>query len=309
MAKEPFEELREKMLKEAKAGIKLAYSSEENSLIQSINAFLETQKSYNIMYERLSEWFGIYFPEVKVTNSKTLAELALVLNSKDIDYQKIENAMEDKGKAKQVFEKAREMGREMGEEEHEALQRFASMSKSTAATLDDLEGYIRNAAQRLMPNASYLTDEKIAAEMLSKAGSMERLASMPASTIQLLGAEKALFKHIKFGSKPPKYGVLFKLQAVGAAPRDQRGRIARAYATKVAIALKADYYTKNFIAKDLKKSLDETIKKIKESPQRQARPQRNESEARGGFRRGKQGRGGFQKKRFKNNRNKTETWR
>ena len=73
-----------------------------------------------------------------------------------------------------------------------------------------------------MPNVTYLTDEKIAAELLAKAGSMERLALLPASTIQLLGAEKALFKHIKYGSKPPKYGVLFKLAEVTSAPKDQK---------------------------------------------------------------------------------------
>jgi nucleolar protein 56 len=89
---------------------------------------------------------------------------------------------------------------------------------------------------------------------------------MPASTVQLLGAEKSLFKHIKFGSKPPKYGVLFKLTDISNGPRDKRGRIARAYATKVCIGLKADFFTKNFIAEKLKEDLEKTIKKIKETP-------------------------------------------
>ena len=93
-----------------------------------------------------------------------------------------------------------------------------------------------------MPNVTYLTDDKIAAELLAKAGSLERLAMMPASTIQLLGAEKALFKHIKFGSKPPKYGIIFKLPAVTSAQREKKGMVARAYATKICIALKADYH-------------------------------------------------------------------
>ena len=118
---------------------------------------------------------------------------------------------------------------------------------------------------------------------------------MPAGTVQLLGAEKALFKHIKFGSKPPKYGILFKLPEVTNAPREIRGRIARVYATKICIALKADHFSKNFIAEKLKKDLDTSIKRIKESP---VKP-KNETPDRGfekkGFQRRMGGRG-FQRR-------------
>ncbi|MEM0149807.1 MAG: hypothetical protein QXW10_02850, partial [Candidatus Micrarchaeaceae archaeon] len=103
---------------------------------------------------------------------------------------------------------------------------------------------------------------------LSKAGSMERLATMPASTIQLLGAEKALFKHIKFGSKPPKYGVLFKLPAISNGKRSARGKIARLYATKISIALKADYFSKRFIADKLKEDIEKNMLRINSQPER-----------------------------------------
>ncbi len=243
-----FQELREKMLKSAREGIKEAYSSEEYALIQAINAHLETSKSYNLAYERLTEWAGIYFPEKRFTNPKTLAEFALSMSG-----------TEEKSAS----------GRKMNEDEKKAVTEFAQMSKDMGAALTALEAYIKLASNRILPNTTYLTDEKIAAELLSKAGSMERLATMPASTIQLLGAEKSLFKHIKFGSKPPKYGVLFKMPVVNSASREARGRIARVYATKISIALKADYYTKNFIAKELKKGLDSSIEKIRAMPPRE----------------------------------------
>lgn len=242
-----FQELREKMLKSAKEGIKEAYSSEEYALIQAINAHLETSKSYNLTYERLTEWAGIYFPEKRFTNSRTLTEFALAT----------------------MHSESSKIGRKMNEDEKTAIIEFAEMSKNMEKTLTGLEAYIKLAANRMLPNTTFLTDEKIAAELLSKAGSLERLATMPASTIQLLGAEKSLFKHLKFGSKPPKYGVLFKMPVVNSAQKDQRGRIARAYATKISIALKADYFTKNFIAKELKKNLDENVEKIKSSPARE----------------------------------------
>jgi nucleolar protein 56 len=278
LPKETFEEMREKMLKSAKQGIKSAYSSEEYALIQAINAYLETTKSMNLMYERLTEWYGIYFPEIRMSSPKTLANLAVVMTEgKGASLERITEAIGDESKAKSVYEKAQStIGRDMTENEKKALVRFAEMTNDTISAMEELEAYIKHASTKLMPNATYLTDEKIAAELLSKAGSLERLATMPASTVQLLGAEKALFKHIKFGTKPPKYGVLFKLPQIGSANREIRGRMARAYATKLCTALKADYFTKKFIAEQLKKSLDETVEKIRAAPPRpkpQGRPQ------------------------------------
>ncbi len=293
MKRNPFEELREKMLASAKAGIKEAYSSEEYALIQSINAYLETEKSYNLVYERLTEWYGIYFPEIRVSSASTLAALALAVNSDTLSYDLVFEAVKDETKAKQIYEKAKStIGRKPNADEKEAVISFAEMSQAMKETLDSLEDYIGKASNKILPNVTFLTEPKIAAEMLSKAGSMERFATMPASTVQLLGAEKSLFKHLKFGSNPPKYGVLFKLPAINTLQRDIRGKVARAYATKICIALKADYYTKNDIGKTLKYQLDAIIERIKteeaKNPKanRPKQPQRPEGQRKEGGRQG-----------------------
>ncbi len=259
------------MIKKAKEGITSAYSNEEHALMQAINAYLETNKSYNLVFERLSEWYGIYFPEIKIANPKTLADLAIVLNSRDgISKESISAIVEDTQKADSIYNKAKAtIGREMSGKEREAMLHFARLSNQVHDTLLGLEVYIKATSTEIMPNTTYLTDEKIAAELLSKAGSLERLATMPASTVQLLGAEKALFKHIKFGSNPPKYGTLFKLAEISNGPRDRRGRIARVYAAKLSIALKADYFSKKFIAEKLKEDLDKAVKRIKDAPARE----------------------------------------
>ncbi len=263
--------MRERMIRKAKEGITSAYSNEEHALMQAINAYLETNKSYNLVFERLSEWYGIYFPEIKIANPKTLADLAIVLNNRDgISKDEINTIMADPQKAESVYNKAKAtIGRTMSERERDAILNFAKLSNQMYDTMLGLEAYIKATSTELMPNTTYLTDEKIAAELLSKAGSLERLATMPASTVQLLGAEKALFKHIKFGSNPPKYGTLFKLAEISNGPRDRRGRIARAYAAKISIALKADYFTKSFIAEKLKADLEKAVKRIKEAPARE----------------------------------------
>jgi len=265
LAETDFKKLREKMIGAAKEGIKQAYASEEYALMQAINAYLELDRSYNLAYERLSEWYGLYFPEIKLHSAKMLANLALVLNSKaSIDKNAILSLVHESAQVESLYAKASSsMGREMNDDEKEAIIKYAQLLLSMDKALSSLNAYIKVASTRLMPNTTFLTDEKIAAELLSKAGSLERLAIMPSSTVQLLGAEKALFKHIKFGSKPPKYGVLFKLSEVGTAKREMRGRIARAYASKICIALKADVYTKNFIAEGLKSDLARSMERLK----------------------------------------------
>ena len=263
-----FEELRKRMISGAKEKIKINYESEEYALIQAINAYNEALRSQNLFYERLTEWYGLYFPEISVSTPKALASLALILNSdRNIGKEAIESAIADENKAESIARKLNDsIGRNMAEEEKNVIVEYAKLLFEISDTIEKLDLYISSSVQRLLPNTAYITEEKIAAELLSKAGSMERLATFPASTIQLLGAEKALFKHIKFGSKPPKYGVIFKLPEVTNARKDIKGRIARLYAAKITMALKADYYTKNFIAEKLSEDIKNGIKRITESP-------------------------------------------
>ncbi|MDE1811010.1 MAG: NOP58 family protein [Candidatus Micrarchaeota archaeon] len=284
-----FRGMRAKMLKDVRASIKSEYANEEYALIQSINAYDETSKSYNLVFERLTEWYGIYFPEVKIPNPESLARLVAVLNDKEaLSKDAINEIINDPDKSESIFNKASaSMGRSMNEGERSAILAFAKMSMDMASAMDGLDTYIKATAEKLMPNATFLTDDKIAAELLAKAGSLERLATMPASTIQLLGAEKALFKHIKFGSKPPKYGILFKMAEISNAPRNCRGKIARAYATKISIGLKGDFFTKKFIGEELKKNLQSTIEKIKKASEGKPERRSNERPTRplGGYRR------------------------
>jgi nucleolar protein 56 len=113
------------------------------------------------------------------------------------------------------------------------------------------------------PNISKIVGSLIGARLISLAGGIERLASMPSSTIQLLGAEKALFRYKKEGGKPPKHGVIFQHPKINRNPKEMRGKIARIFASKISIAAKADAFTKRDISKDLKDELDKRIKDIK----------------------------------------------
>ena len=129
--------------------------------------------------------------------------------------------------------------------------------------IKSLEKQIDIDMQKIAPNISKMTGPLIGARLISLAGGLVRLAIIPASTIQILGAEKALFRFKKEGGKPPKHGVIFQHSYINKSPREIRGKIARVFAAKIAIAAKADAFTKRDISKDLIRDIDERIKEIK----------------------------------------------
>ena len=139
--------------------------------------------------------------------------------------------------------------------------------KNTFTVVNDeiksLEIQIEKDMENIAPNITKMTGPLIGARLISLAGGINRLATMPASTVQILGAEKALFRFKKEGGKPPKYGVIFQHSYIKRSSKDTRGKIARIFASKIAIAVKADVFTKRDISKDLLKALDDRIKEIK----------------------------------------------
>ncbi len=263
---ESIEEKRARLLELAKESVAKAYSTSEHAIMQAINTYNELEKVKNIINERLTDWYGIYFPELRISQH-AYAVLASNIGTakKNADYERLaELSGIDAASLKQLANSS--IGTEPAEEEYKAIKELAESQLEIEKLQSDLDAYIKKESEKLMPNLTYLIDYRLAAELLSKAGSLAKLANMPASTIQLLGAEKALFRHIKFGAKPPKYGILFKLKEVANARKEDRGRIARAYAAKISIAARADAVSKQFIGELLKKQLDEALQKIKENP-------------------------------------------
>lgn len=122
-----------------------------------------------------------------------------------------------------------------------------------------LKQHIEESIKKVAPNITAIVGPMIAARLLACAGSLHKLALLPSSSIQLLGAEKALFRFKKEGGKPPKHGVIFQHSFIGKAPYSKRGKHARLLSAKLAIAVKADMFTKRFIAPDLKAELNKDL--------------------------------------------------
>ena len=122
--------------------------------------------------------------------------------------------------------------------------------------------FIEEETAQLMPNFTKIASPQIAGKMLAKATSLQRLALMPSSGIQLLGAEKSLFRHMKHGGKPPKHGILYQHSLVKRVSKRNKGKMARTLAGKLSIALKEDYFGKKDISKQLLEKLERRAKEL-----------------------------------------------
>jgi len=139
--------------------------------------------------------------------------------------------------------------------------------KKTFTVVNDeiksLEKQINQDMEHIAPNITNVTGSVIGARLISYAGGLEKLAMLPASTIQILGAEKALFRFKKEGGRPPKHGVIFQNSHINKSPKKDRGKIARILSTKISIAARADAFTKREISDILIEELNRRIKEIK----------------------------------------------
>ena len=142
------------------------------------------------------------------------------------------------------------------------LDKYNEQLKTLKKFREDMEKYIREKARQLMPNASDILGPILAGEFLAKVGSLKKLSKLPASTLQVLGAEKALFRYLKGKGKSPKYGLIAKSPFVINAPKDKKGKVARLLALKLSVAFRTDYFSREYnpkIKEDFMKKLKEII--------------------------------------------------
>jgi nucleolar protein 56 len=143
------------------------------------------------------------------------------------------------------------------------IEPFKKLIKNIKKEISRLESQIKNDIQKIAPNSCNIIGPIITARMISLAGNMNNLSKMPASTIQILGAENAFFRYKKEGGKNPKHGIIFQNNMINQAPKKHRGKISRVIASKLSIAIKADYYTKRDISKDLIKEIHKKLNELK----------------------------------------------
>ncbi|RLG20351.1 hypothetical protein DRN67_00155 [Candidatus Micrarchaeota archaeon] len=254
---------RRDFLAEAKAGLKEAHASRDILLSHTVKAIYEVNRAANLLYETLTEWYGVYFPELKVSEPSTFAKLVQSVNREQLDVEDIK-AIVGEAKARELANKAKSStGASLKKEDLAELTKLGKKLEDLYAYRTSLEEYQTKLAEEIAPNLSLLAGPELAAKLIAKAGSLRKLALMPASTIQVLGAEKALFKHLKKHTKPPKHGLIFQHASISTSPKAIRGKIARSLSTKLAICAKADAFTGNMIAEKLKAEFEERVKGLR----------------------------------------------
>lgn len=211
--------------------------SEDQLIIQAIANIGELDKICNILTKRLREWFSWYYPELseEVTDNHKFAELVLSEKKKD------------------------SMGADISKVHQDEMKLLAKEILAMFALRDKHEDYLKKVMEKYCPNLLELAGTTIGAGLIELGKSLKHLALLPASTIQVLGAEKALFRHIKTGSKPPKYGILHSHPLVQRAKRNYKGKAARMLADKLSLCARLDFFKGEFKAPGFKKELKEKL--------------------------------------------------
>ena len=278
-----FEEIRKKSLEAAEEAIREASSRPDLHLVQAIQALDDSDKFLNITATRVSEWYGLHFPELVQMVQDNLALSKLISETGTRESFEAE-ALKGRGFSEKKVEailaaRDRSKGGEISEQDMDKVRALAALAITLSGVRDGLNSYVESRMKSICPNVTEVAGATIGARLMAKAGGLDRLAVLPASTIQILGAEKALFRSLRTGARPPKHGILFQHQAVHMAPKWQRGKIARTLANKIAIAARVDYYRGSEDA-SIREGLDRRLESIKErykeppprKPAREVRP-------------------------------------
>ena len=224
---------------------KLKFSADklDSMIIQAVKLLDDMDKELNVYAMRTKEWYGWHFPEMAKILNDNLAYARVVLasgmrtNMADTDLSDIlPEELEIALKAAAEIS----MGTEITEEDLTNVQELASQVVQYTTYRAELSSYLENRMRAIAPNLSALVGYLVGARLIAHAGSLINLAKAPGSTIQILGAEKALFRALKTKHDTPKYGLIYHSSLIGQATGRNKGKIARMLSAKTALGLRVD---------------------------------------------------------------------
>lgn len=240
----------------SRAKVKFNVNRVDNMIIQAISLLDQLDKDINTFSMRIREWYGYHFPElVRIVNENyQYAQVCRIVgNRKTINNEtpgKIEAALLDSAKAHEIIDAARSsMGMDVSDIDLVNILTFANRVVALTEYRKRLHAYLVSKMNAVAPNLSTLIGEQVGARLISHAGSLTNLAKYPASTVQILGAEKALFRALKTRGNTPKYGLIFHSSFIGRAAAKNKGRISRYLANKCSIASRIDCFSELQTAK------------------------------------------------------------
>jgi len=251
-----------------KMRVRRAVEKRDMVVVQAIQSIDDIDKTVNLFMGRIREWYGLHFPELDrlVEKHETFARLVVNLGRREnFTVENLEKEGLPKVKAEQIAASAeKSMGADLEEEDFVQIQALCKNTLQLYDTRQWLDGYMDSIMEDVAPNIKSLVGSLLGARLIALTGGLSNLAKMPASTVQVLGAEKALFRSLKTGTRPPKHGIIFQHTLIHEANRWQRGKMARALAGKLAIGARSDAFSGKYLGDDLKAGLEKRIKEIQE---------------------------------------------
>ncbi|KAL1663143.1 hypothetical protein GGF50DRAFT_103300 [Schizophyllum commune] len=227
---------------------KLKFSPDkvDTMIVQAIALLDDLDKEINIYAMRVKEWYGWHFPEMakiitdNIAYAKVIRHMGFRTNAATTSFAAL--LPED---LEAVLKAAAEisMGTEISDSDIAHINSLCDQVISISAYRQQLSEYLRNRMNAIAPNLTALVGELVGARLISHAGSLLSLAKHPASTVQILGAEKALFRALKAKHDTPKYGLIYHASLIGQAPPKLKGKMARMVATKAALSIRVDALT------------------------------------------------------------------
>ncbi len=258
--------LRKKLLFQTKKNIAEQLSGKDGHVVRAFQLAKSQETIYNLLSELTFDWYGIHFPEFRKhfrDPSQGLQVMAGIGSRSHFSKESVSKIVSDESMADRLVESARaSAGGEISTTSMVMVQRSAKLALNVKEESTFLQGFIVQQMRELAPNFSELATPMIAAQLVSKAGSLKRLSEMPSSTLQVLGAEEALFSHIKSGTKPPKHGFLFNHPYVKTLSKKARGKMARVLSGKLAICLRSDVFGGKRIVDEYKPKLEKLSKNL-----------------------------------------------
>ena len=262
--------------------IKMESASEDKHLIQAINSIDEIDETISKLIERIREWYALYFPEMDIVKNN---ETYIKLISRNKTKEEIIKAKPDAFPQNII-----DLDEDINPQDLEIMNNYAKSIFELQQSRKNIEEYIDKRMESIAPNLRLLVGPTLGAKLISHAGGIKRLAMYPSSTVQIMGAEKALFRHLKSGDRPPKYGLIYQHPQVRGAKWWNRGKIARMLAGRISLAVRRDVFTKTIdenVSDDFKEKVEE-IEKNNPFPTKTTKKRKEEkSKSKKGKRKGK----------------------
>jgi nucleolar protein 56 len=267
-SKDEYEQfVRDVSLELAKTAITEATTKRDLYAIQTVRSIEDLDKILNLLAGRVREWYGLHFPELDRLVEKHDSYIRLVQSlgaRQSFSYDALTKLGIPQDRATQISASAeKSSGAEMTGTDLEWLRQVCGTVLELYGLREAAEKYTDKIMGEVAPNMTSILGAVLSAKLISMAGGLENIAKMPSSTLQVLGAEKALFRTLKTGARPPKHGVIFQYAPIHQSPKWLRGKIARAVAGKLAIAARMDAYGGGDKGQGLRDALEKKIVDLK----------------------------------------------